>query len=179
MRTEPIVFLPLSQGKVAVIDFADYHIVRGLKYSAKQVKRNTYAVRTIKSPITGRPSSTRLHRDILGLKAGDGLCVDHRDHNGCNNTRSNIRLCLDAENSRHRRSRLGSTSKFLGVCWSKNRSKWRSQGRLPNISHLRGGNVTYLGGYDSEIEAALAYDAFAREHYGEFSNCNFPAPALP
>lgn len=179
MRTEPIVFLPLSRGKVAVIDFSDFELVRGFKYSVKTKKRNFYAVRGARSPTTGRATLSSLHRDLMDLKAGDGLLIDHIDYNGLNNTRANLRICSNTENSRHRRSTLGSTSKFLGVCRYKLISKWVAQGKLPNISREGRGKQVCLGRFDSEVDAAHAYDAFAREHYGEFANCNFPAPTPP
>lgn len=180
MRSEPAVFLPLSQGKVAVIDFSDFELVRGFKYYAYTPGRITYAARSKASPVKAvRQTTVSLHRDILGLKTGDPRQVDHKDHNGCNNTRSNLRLCSNRENSRHRRSRLGSTSKYLGVSLPTNRFKWRAVARWPGDSALGDGKKAYLGSFDSEVDAALAYDVFAREHYGEFANCNFPAPTLP
>lgn len=180
MRSEPVVFLPLSQGKVAVIDFADFELVRGFKYRTKQVRRNIYAIRSVKATANkSGKTSLGLHRDILGLKPGDGIHVDHIDSDGRNNTRLNLRLCSALDNTRHRRSVIGSTSKYLGVSWEKGVSRWRSQGKLANDAVPGRGYAKFLGNFDSEVDAARAYDVFAREHYGEFANCNFPAPALP
>ena len=52
------------------------------------------------------------------------------------------------------------TSQYRGVCWSKVSKKWKAQ-----ITH--GGKQMYLGSFDNEYEAALAYDCKATELKGE------------
>lgn len=62
------------------------------------------------------------------------------------------------------------TSGYKGVTWSKQNNKWMAQLKV-NDKNL------YLGFYHNIIDAALAYDAVARELHGEFARLNFPLTA--
>jgi len=106
--------------------------------------------------------------------------VDHEDHNGLNCQRYNLRVATNAQNNMNQKKRSdGLSSKFKGVCWHKRYVKFQADIRL-------NGKSKFLGMFVSELDAALAYDAAAREHFGEFALCNFPpkkpciasAPAL-
>jgi len=104
-----------------------------------------------------------MHRLILDVP--DGLQVDHIDGDGLNNRRSNIRMCTAAQNrqnSRIQTMRLGipTTSRFKGV--SRNYGKW--------AVHING---KWVGRYNDEVSAAKAYDAAARQAFGEFAKTNF------
>ena len=172
MSAKSIVFLPLTRGKVAIIDSSDFHLVRGRKYFAHGRDQLFYAARTENNHATGKNLTVRLHRELLGLKSGDPRHVDHIDGDGLNNTRANLRICTQAENNRNRRSSRWSASKFLGVSKG-NGNKWKAEGGLPNSKGGRAKHV-YLGEFHLEQGAAFAYDTFARKHYGEFARCNFP-----
>lgn len=62
----------------------------------------------------------------------------------------------------------------------KGTSQWRSGKWRASISLARadgtGSRQLYLGTFETALEAALAYDRAAREHFGEFAACNFPEP---
>ena len=104
------------------------------------------------------------------MEAPDHLFVDHIDHNGLNNRRSNLRLCTTAQNARNVFSYKGSTSKYKGVCWYKEGRKWAAKIKLNNKAY-------HLGLFEDETEAAIAYDKKARELHGEFGCLNFPSAA--
>lgn len=92
-----------------------------------------------------------------------GFDTDHRDGDGLNNTRANLRTATRAENGRNRsKSRTGGTSRFKGVHWDKQKSRWRSSIRV-------NGRLFHVGLFFDEAEAAAAYDAAALEHFGEFA----------
>lgn len=114
----------------------------------------------------------KLHRAIM--KAPKGMVVDHISHNGLDNRRQNLRLCTPGENSRNRRltnvyKGKETLSKYKGV--SKNRktkkNPWFFQIILEGKKHCK-------SGFSTPEEAARAYDAKAKELFGEFAHLNFP-----
>src|SRR5690606_29091416 len=91
--------------------------------------------------------------------------IDHKDGNGLNNVRSNLRKATLAENNRNVRKQYGTTSRFKGVCWHLRMSKW-----VARIHY--NGTAYYLGSFDDEREAARVYDDWARQLHGEFARTN-------
>lgn len=87
--------------------------------------------------------------------------VDHIDHCSTNNRLANLRLATQAENCKNSRININNTSGYKGVTWDKSKGKWMAQARL-NITKY------YLGRYPTAEEASAAYEAFAKEHHGEF-----------
>jgi hypothetical protein len=96
----------------------------------------------------------------------DAKNVDHKDGNGLNNRRSNLRVATSSLNQANSRKRQGS-SQYKGVGWDKEHNKWRAR---INYQHRR----TFLGCFEDETDAAKAYDDAARELFGEFARLNFP-----
>lgn len=88
--------------------------------------------------------------------------LDHIDNDGTNNQISNLRPATPQQNQfNKRRSSKHATPK--GVHYDPERNKWRACATL-NRKHY------YLGRYDTIREAADAYQAFTRNHHGEFRN---------
>jgi hypothetical protein len=108
-----------------------------------------------------------MHRVILSPP--DGLQVDHVDGNGLNNQRTNLRLCTHTENCRNSRlakKRVHFQCRFKGVAFERSRKHcWKAHIRTPN------GQKT-LGRFDTQEAAACAYNAAARELFGDFANLN-------
>jgi hypothetical protein len=156
--------VPLSRGKFAVIDAADEGRVSQHAWHYRLTKGREYAVMSK----GGRPGQPRLplHRFLLG--AADEVMVDHIDGDGLNNRRSNLRLATNAENSRNQKKRKvpNASSSFKGVHHHEG-GKWIARITV-NYRNIR------LGSFDTEVEAARAYDAAARRHFGEFARVNFP-----
>src|SRR5947209_919082 len=82
--------------------------------------------------------------------ASPPLTPDHRDGDGLNNRRGNLRPAERAQQSWNMRSPTGSTSAFKGVHWYARAGRWRSRIKV------RGKDIQ-LGLFDSEIEAKAAY----------------------
>lgn len=160
-ENDEIRFIPLTQGKVAIVDAKDYHWLSKYKWYATKSGQRFYAQRHK----NGRNIS--MHRMIM--QAPKQMVVDHIDGNGLNNRRANLRLCSIPENLRNRRS-PGGTSKYKGVTFHKQRKKWRAV-ISSNRRHI------HLGLFDDEIDAARAYDRKADELFGEFAYLNFPDSA--
>lgn len=125
---------------------------------------NGYAICHWKEPGTGRDCMKLMHRLIMGAPPGSE--VDHIDHNKLNNQRSNLRFCTHAGNQHNQRKRSGFSSQYKGVSWAKSNRKWRAQIKINRQQNI-------LGYFTDEIEAARAYDAKARELFGEFAHTNF------
>jgi hypothetical protein len=157
--------IKLTQGYVAIIDDEDYHLIKNYNWRVRiSPKINIkYATATTKIG-KGEHKIISMHRIILGLT--DPLVfTDHKDHDGLNNRRNNLRTCTRSQNNQNRRPAKNSSSQYLGVYKSKN--KWTA---VINANK----KVTRLGSFEDEELAAKAYDKEALKQYGEFANLNFP-----
>ena len=149
--------IPLTQDKFAQVDDEDFDYLMQFKWCANKLGNTYYAVnRSIKD------KSILMHRVILGLTDSNILC-DHKDHNGLNNQRINLRPCTHSENRANRKA-YGS-SKYLGVYFYTKKNKWVAQ--ITKDSKMK-----HIGIYSTEIEAALAYNNAAKDLHGEFANLN-------
>lgn len=142
-----------------VVDVDDVPLVVGRTWRALVAENTTYATDTALD--LGARRTIYAHQLILP----DAARVDHRDRDGLNNLRENLRECTNTENSYNRVAGKNSSSRFKGV--SKSGDKWIAQIRL-------GGENRKLGSYFSEEDAARAYDEAAREGHGEFFVPNLP-----
>ena len=148
----------LTRGRIALVDDEDYDSLNKHKWIAHKQSSGDYAVRS--DYVNGSRVSLFMHRIIMDTP--QGLEVDHIDHNGLNNQKSNLRNCTRQENQRNKRAR--SLSGYLGVAVERNRFRATIQ---------VGENRIYLGIFKTAIEAAYAYDKSAIEHFGVFANLNF------
>ncbi len=156
--------IPLNLGKVALVDDADYDaLILGPRWFAKPSGKNFYVTRQIvQEGKPGKYTTEMMHK----LLCPSGR-VDHRDGDGCNNQRDNLRPATAQQNSRNSSKRRGTVSRFKGVSWHKQSKKWVAALRIYKKHH-------YIGIYSTEEEAARAYDAEAKLFYAEFARLNFP-----
>jgi hypothetical protein len=95
------------------------------------------------------------------------MIVDHINSNGFDNTRANMRNITQRQNSYNQSKQVGTISIYKGVNYDKRRHRWYARIRL-------GRERFFLGYFDTEIEAARAYDYMAVRLFGEFARLNFP-----
>lgn len=152
--------IPLTQGKVAIIDDQDWPLVAPYqRYAIRSTdRRRWYAVAT---PLDGnrRKAKVKLHNLILGMK-----WADHIDENGLNNRRSNLRPASNAQHPQNIGSR-GGTSRVKGVSWYGRHGKWR-------VAFNWQGKTHFVGYFTDEEEAARAYIAAILPLAGEFARLN-------
>jgi hypothetical protein len=131
-----------------------------------------YAVHSQYIPKYKSPRLIYMHRFIMEHKLGRPLLkteeIDHIDHDGLNNTISNLRITTHQQNSFNRRkNNIPTSSKYQRITWDKQSSKWSAR-------IIVNGKRIYLGRFLSEYDAAKAVDIAARKYYGEHANLNFP-----
>lgn len=148
--------IPLTQGRFAMVDDSDHDWLSQFKWHAVNDRGIYYAIRS--------RDKKRMHRIILGLTNPKIPC-DHRDHNGLNNQRDNIRECTQSQNICNRSPKKNGSSKYLGVSWDKQHKKWRTF--IQENKRLK-----FLGRFHLETDAATAYNNAAKEIHGEFANLN-------
>lgn len=156
--------IPLTQGKTALVDDADYAAVSQFKWCAMKARRGLfYAGRTIRKP-DGKRTTQTLHQFLLpGVPR-----IDHQDGDGLNNQRYNLRPATNQQNHQGvQQKKINATSRFRGASRSKNSLKWRAS-ISPN------GKTVNLGDFTSEEDAARAYDTAARKYFKNFAAPNFP-----
>ncbi len=165
------VTIPLSKGRVAVIDSADSEWLRWIGrwcYS-----RSGYAVH-YHADDDGQHKTLYMHRLIMERQLGHaiarGLQVDHVNMDRLDNSRANLRLATRSQNQAHKSVPINNTSAYKGVSW--NHDKWEARIKY-------GVRRLHLGRFGQALDAALMYDAASRRLYQDFAGCNFPEIATP
>lgn len=149
--------VPLTRGMFATVGAFDFRQVMKHKWHAFQNHdRGWYA----RAKIDG--NRIFMHNFIFGSKF-----TDHRDGNGLNNTRGNLRAASHSQNAQNRTVKRSGTSRYKGVYLLKT-------GVYRAIIQGNGLKVS-LGCFPNESDAAMAYDSAAKELYGEFASLNFPS----
>lgn len=145
-------FIALSRGMEAAIDAADIGLVSGRRWWVVKGSKTYYAQCTIGG------KKALLHR-VLNRQ---GARVDHRDGDGLNCRRLNIRPATHAQNQRNRGAQRNNTSGFKGVHWAPHVELWRARICVDGLSICLG--------YHREVEdAAGAYRVAAAKYHGDFA----------
>lgn len=148
----------LTQGLFTILDAKDYPKIRQYKWYARKTPYTFYASTNVNN--SGKRKTIQLHRAITD--APIGMEVDHKDRNGLNNTRANLRVCTKEENQHNASIRKDNTSGFKGIYWMKSSSAWA-------VSIQAYGKRIYCGIYKSKNEAILVRDKKIRELHKDFA----------
>lgn len=163
--------IALTLGKVALVDDDDFEFLSLHKWHTQMTKIGScvkwYAVRgrpkADRGP--GKPAAILMHREILA--AAESQQVDHKNGDGLDNRRENIRLCNPSQNQSNRKFSIG-PSGYRGVRRQPGGGMaWEARISINNKS-IR------IGSSKDPAAAARLYDKRALELFGEFAVLNFP-----
>lgn len=150
----------LTQGKFALVDNNDFEFLTKWKWCY----HGGYAVRG-KNLGNHKTEMVYMHRIIMNIGDGD-MKIDHKNHNGIDNQRINLRICSKKENAQNVLVHRDNKSGYKGVSWHKRKKRWTSSIRVD-------GKLLNLGYFSTSKEAAVVYDQNALLYFGEYANLNF------
>lgn len=164
--------IPLTRGLRALVDLHDLSCISQKIWSARFKRKTPYTQSA--TTIDGKKSIIDMGRFILKLKHGDGRCVDHINGNPLDNRRVNLRICSQRENRINRPKPIfkNPSSRFKGVWLDKRKNlkrRWMAGLKLNN-------KRIWIGRFETEIEAAKAYDKNAKRFFRKFAHLNFGGP---
>lgn len=160
--------IPLTRSMVAFVDDQDFERISRHKWHPRKGRYTWYAVRSITVRCPKIRQTVHMHREILGLQFKDGIEGDHRDGDGLNNQRANLRVCTEEQNNRNQKARKDWLhSKYKGVSRDHRRpaGNWFARICVNRVRHR-------IGSFKTEEAAALAYNEAAKVHFGEFAKFN-------
>ena len=150
----------LGTNEVVIVDDEDMGELSRFKWRAIKPSRSSpwYAVTKVNGNLL------YMHRFLL--KAQEGQLCDHRNGNGLDNRKFNLRLCNAQQSAWNiKKKSNGTTSKHKGVGWVKRDHKFQARIRTPQ-------GRKSLGYFETEEVAALAYNSMARKVFGPFAKLN-------
>lgn len=159
--------IALTGDMEALVDDDMYDHLMQWKWRSKSHRRTFYALSRHK--VNGVRKIITMHSIVL--PPTEGRFPDHINGNGLDNRRENLRLATqvqNAQNAQKRRDAVGSKYKGVGLKHPGFPRPWSAEIKSNKNRYI-------LGSYETEIEAAIAYDIAARLYHGEFARLNFPA----
>ena len=140
---------------MAIVDDEDAERVLNHGWSAEKRKYTYYATTAWRE--NGKVINCRLHRFVTGRKKGK--IVDHRDRNGLDCTKGNLRFVTKSQNTLNRECVAGN----IGI---------RIRGNKFEAHIVKNGKQIYLGMFNTHQQAVLARDEAARKLHGSFAVLN-------
>ena len=142
-----------------LVDAEDYPLLSRFTWHVIKIKQAFYAATSVR--IGEKKFSLKMHRLITGMRAGQ---IDHKNHNGLDNRKVNLRYATAAQNSANHRRPVGKYGyRGVTICGGKFTAQCKP-----------GGKFVRSGRFETAIEAAKEYDRISKIHFGEFAFLNFP-----
>lgn len=160
--------IQLTKGMFTLVDEEDYDMLNKHRWWACNGNGIWYAGRTARD-VNGKRITILVHREIMNVPLG--MEIDHRNRDGLDNRRCNLRICSHSQNQKNRKIQKNNKSGLVGVSWNKQHKKWEAC--------VHNGKSIHLGLFDDKIEAAHAVDKKAKEFFGEYAVLNFPEESMP
>jgi hypothetical protein len=150
----------------AIVDDEDYEYLNQWKWFIVKSRNTYYARRNIKDK-NGKILVLNMHRVIMN--ASKLMQVDHFDHNGLNNQKHNLKLCTNSENQMNREG--WGKKRYKGVSVKISYYKGKEYAQIRARITVSGKNI-HLGNFNTEAEAALAYNNAALKYHKQFARLN-------
>lgn len=157
--------IPLTQGMYATVDATDYEPL--MQHGWYAYKNKKFYARRNAVDSTGKRCAIDMHSFILGTPKG--LETDHRNGDGIDNRRLNIRIGTHKQNMANYPTPVTNKNGYKGVQPRKYKDRIRYRARI-KVDQI----TISLGEHNTEKEAAQAYDTAALKHFGIFARLNFP-----
>jgi hypothetical protein len=154
--------LPISNGYSVLIDDEDLELVQQFHWQPDIRPWAIYAMRTAKK--NGKQYKMRMHRLIMGVLDDHYVKVDHKNGNGLDNRKENLRVCSNSQNLMNSVKPKGN-NRFKGVYYRERNKKFQAMIKAE-------GKRLHLGLFTSEEDAARAYNDAALTYFGEFAKLN-------
>lgn len=153
--------------KIVLVDAEDFQKVNKIKWHLRFDKnRNNefYIISNSRDSITNKRTTTTLHKFIMNCPKG--FVVDHINHDTFDNRKCNLRICTKTENNRNSFKRKDAKhSIYKGVKFHPTYKKFTAWITFDK-------KRIYIGSFDDDKDAALAYNKKAKELFGEFAYLN-------
>lgn len=144
-------------------DDSDHELISRYKWRVKKGRNTFYAVTYIRDGVRKYRSSYGMHQLIMNPP--ENLCTDHKNRNGLDNRRNNLRISTVQENNRNATKQRNNTTGYRGVDYNKNHKLFRARVNINRKS-------VYCRYFKTKEQAALAYNEAAKIHFGEYANLN-------
>lgn len=156
-----VAYVPLTKGFEAVIDTADVPLVGNYNWCAQVCREHVYAIRmSPRDPVTKKQTLIIMHRVLTDAPVG--MDVDHRDRDGLNNRRSNLRVCTKSQNAFNRKRMSTNTSGVKGVSLDRASGKWTAYVCVDGVNSI-------VGRFKTLAEAKAARSGAAAMMHREFA----------
>ena len=153
--------IPLLHGQFAKVDNEDFNRINDILWHRN---KGGYAASSRRGNVT-----LWMHREVM--ECPTGLFIDHIGPDKSDNRKANLRICTRRENQGNRwKSKHAKTSQFKGVYFCKKIQRFVAYGR-------EGEKNKRLGSFRNEVDAAICYNKWAAEYFGEFAVLN-PVPEI-
>lgn len=149
--------IPLQNGQVAICDETEFE---------KVSKCNWYlSAKSGKYVRTSNPDNRKIKKSLHNFLYPEFKMLDHINRNKLDNRSCNLRECTNQQNQANRPHQKNNSSGFKGVSFNKN--------KIYEAKIMFFKKRIHIGYFNDPEEAARAYDAKAREFFGDFALCNF------
>lgn len=156
--------IPLTHGKFAVVDKADFKKLRAFKWRTKREginKKYIYAVRcSLNYSVSSHGRQIKMHRQILDV-TDPKIKVDHKNHNTLDNRRKNLRKTTPSQNLMNRSGAQSNSKSGVRGVYKKPNGRWRAGIRVRGLA-------IYLGTFKTLKAATRAYAVANRKYFKEF-----------